>query len=81
MVDVGVSNQNLLELEAEFDEPAVNASNLIAWIDDNGLSGLTVAEDGAVAGQRANWEGFQNHASIVLRQALYTSAGLRKVIA
>jgi hypothetical protein len=70
MVDVGVSDEDLLELETEVLEPAINPANFIAGIDDDGLAGLTVAEDGAVAGQGANREGFQNHSSIVLRPTL-----------
>ena len=60
-----VSDENLLELEAELGEPAVNAADFVAGIDDDGLAGLFVAEDGAVALQRADGEGLKDHAFIV----------------
>ncbi len=40
VVDVGVGDENLLELEAEFGEAAVDAAHLVAGIDDDGLAGL-----------------------------------------
>ena len=61
MVDVGVGDENLLELEAELGEAALDAGDLVAGIDDDGLAGLFVAEDGAVAGERADGEGFEDH--------------------
>lgn len=65
MVDVGVGYENLLELEAERGEAAVNACDLVARIDDDGLAGLLVSEDGAIALERADGEGFEDHALIV----------------
>src|ERR1039458_9336133 len=49
------------ELEAEFGKAALNAANLVAGIDDDGLAGFLVAQDGAVAGERADGEGFEDH--------------------
>ncbi len=53
VVDVGVGNENLLQLETKFGEAAVNATDLLAGIDDDRLTSLLVAEDGAVALQWA----------------------------
>jgi len=70
VVDVGVGDENLLELETEFGEAAMDAADLVAGIDDDGLAGHFVAEDGAVAGQRADGKGFQNHDFIVVPHPL-----------
>ena len=32
-----MGDKNLLELEAKFSEPAMNAAYLVAWIDDDGF--------------------------------------------
>ena len=40
VVDVGVGDEDLLELEAELGETAVDAADLVAGIDDDGLAGL-----------------------------------------
>ena len=60
MVNVGVGDENLLELETEFGQAAMDAADLVAGIDNNSLSRLRIAKDGAVALQRADGEGFQN---------------------
>ena len=65
VVDVAVGDENLLELEAKLVEAAMDAADLFAGIDDDGLAGLLVTENGAVALQRADGEGFENHALIV----------------
>ena len=60
MVDVGVGDENLLELEAELGEAAVDAADFVAGIDDDGLAGLFVAQEGAVAlpaGRRERFRG------------------------
>ena len=44
-----MGDENLLELEAELGEAAVDAADLVAGIDDDGFAGFFVAEDGAVA--------------------------------
>jgi hypothetical protein len=62
-----MGDENLLELEAEIGQPLVNAADFVSWIDDNGLSGLFISYQGAVASQRADRERFQNHASILWR--------------
>ena len=49
VVNVGVCDENLLELEAEGCQAAVDAGDFVAGIDDDGLAGVLVAQDGAVA--------------------------------
>ena len=65
MVDVGVGDEDLLELEAEGVEAAGDAADFVAGIDDDGLAGFLVAQDGAVALERADGEGFEDHDSIL----------------
>ena len=57
MIDVAVRNQNLLEFQAEFGDPAVDPPHFGAGIDDNGLASLFVPQQSAVAGQRPNGKG------------------------
>jgi len=45
VVNVGVGDENLLELEAKFGEAAMDAADLVAGIDDDGLAGGFVAEE------------------------------------
>ena len=78
MVDVGVGDENLLELEAERGEAAVNAADLVAGIDDDGLAGLLVAKDGAVALQRADGKGFEDHGSILTPLVASDGRGLSR---
>ena len=65
MVDVSVSEENLLEREAQFGEPAMNVADLVAGINDDGLASLLIAEYGAVGLQRANGKALQNHGFIL----------------
>ena len=65
VVDVGVGDEDLLELEAEFGQSAVNASDFVAGIDDDGFTHFFVTEQGAVALQRADGKGLQDHSSIL----------------
>ncbi len=67
VVDVGVGDEDLLEREAEIGEAAMDAADLVAGIDDDGLAGLFVAQDGAVALQRADGKGLEDHGLIVER--------------
>ena len=67
MVDVGVGDEDLLECEAEVGEAAVDAGDLVAGIDDDGFAGFLVGNDGAVALQRADRKGLENHGFIVER--------------
>ena len=48
-------------------ETAVDAADLVAGIDDDGFAGFLVAQDGAVALQRADGKGLEDHGFIVER--------------
>jgi len=61
MVDVGVSDEDLLELEAQIGEAAMDAADFVAGIDDDGFAGLFITEEGAVAGERADGKGLEDH--------------------
>ena len=61
VVDMRVGYDDLLELEPQFGEPLMNARRLVTGIDDDGLPGLFIAQDGAVAGQRPDGKGLQDH--------------------
>ena len=65
VVNVGVRHENLLELEAEGREAAVNAGDFVAGVDDDGFGGAFVAHDGAVALQGADGERLEDHVFIV----------------
>ena len=65
VVDVGVGDENLLELEAVRCKQIVDARDLLAGIDDDRFSRRFVAENGAVALQRADWKGLEDHGSSV----------------
>ena len=66
VVNVGVGDEDLLELEAEGVETAGDAVDLVAGVDDDGLAGFLIAQDGAVAFQRADGEGLDDHEAIVV---------------
>ena len=67
MVDVGVGDEDLLEGETEGGEAAMDAADFVAGIDDDGFAGGLVGKDGAVALQRADGKGLENHEFIVER--------------
>ena len=67
MVDVGVGDEDLLECKTEGGETAVDAADLVAGIDDDGLAGFLVAQDGAVALERADGKSLKDHRFIVER--------------
>ena len=66
MVDVGVGDDDLLYREAMLGQPRQNAGHVIARIDDHRLAGDFIAQDGAVALQRADRKGLTKHIPIVL---------------
>ena len=70
VVDVRVGHDDLLELEARLGEALMNARDIVAGVDDDGLVGLFIAEDGAVAGERADGKGLEDHGSIVGAEGL-----------
>lgn len=65
VIDVGVSDEDLFEGESEGSKAVLNSTDLVAGVDDNGFARGLVAEDGAVALQRADREGLEDHGSIV----------------
>ena len=65
VVDVGVGDEDLFELEAEGGEAAMDARDLVSWIDDDGFSRSFIAEQCAVALERADGEGLEDHGFIV----------------
>jgi len=68
VIDVGVSDEDLLEGEAEGGEAAMDAGDLIAGVDDDGFAGFFVGQYGAVALQWADGKGLENHGFIVGRR-------------
>ena len=65
VVDVGVSDDDLLDGEVVFGEEGHDAGDVVAGIDDNGFVGGLVTEDGAVALEGADGNDFVDHASIL----------------
>ena len=65
VVDVGVCDDDLLEGELVACEGGDDAGDVVAGIDDDGLVGGFVAENGAVAAERANYEDFVDHVGIL----------------
>ena len=57
--------ENLLELEAKRGKAAVDATDLVAWIDDNSFAGLFVTKYRAVTLQWADGKGLKDHGSIL----------------
>ena len=61
VVDVGVGYEDLTDGELVLVEESEDAGDVVAGIDDDGLAGGFVAEDGAVALEEADGEGFADH--------------------
>ena len=78
VVDVGVRDENLLERQAERCQAAVNAGDFVAGVDDDGLGGVLVAQDGAVALQRADGKCLEDHCVIVEAGRRLLTHSLRK---
>ena len=66
VVDVSVGDEDLLDGEIVSLEEGEDAQNLGSGIDDDGLAGGLVAEDGAVALQRANGKDLVDHGDLDL---------------
>jgi hypothetical protein len=49
----------------------MNARYIVAGVDDDGLAGVFIAEDGAVAGERADGKGLEEHGFIVGAEAAF----------
>jgi len=68
VVEVSVGDDDLLSGELVFGECGEDARDVIAGVDDDGFARGLVAEDGAVALEEADREGFADHGSLVLQQ-------------
>lgn len=63
VVDVGVGDDDLLEAELVLFEELHDPRDVVAGIDDDGFVGGLVAQDGAVALERADYQDFVDHVS------------------
>ena len=61
VIDVGVGDDDLLDGEVVFGQEGQDAGDVVAGIDDDGLTGALVAENGTVALEGANGEDFVDH--------------------
>jgi hypothetical protein len=61
VVDVGVGDNDLLDSEVVFGEEGEDARDVVSWIYDDGFAGGLVTEDGAVALEGADGDGFEDH--------------------
>jgi hypothetical protein len=61
VVDVGVGDDDLLDGELMAGEGLCDAGDIVARVDDDGLVGGLIAEDGAVALERADYEDLVDH--------------------
>jgi hypothetical protein len=68
VVDMGVGDDDLLEGEFVAGEDGKDLRDVVAGVDDHGFAGGLVAEDGAVALEGADGEGFADHVSIQLTE-------------
>ena len=65
MVDVGVGDDDLFDLQIVFADQGEDVFDFVTGVDDHGFVGGFVADDGAVALQRADGEDFVDHFYIV----------------
>jgi len=68
VVDVGVGDDDLLDLQIVFADDSLDVFDVVAGVDDHGFVSALVADDGAIALQRADGEDFMDHGSIVARE-------------
>jgi hypothetical protein len=61
VVDVGMGDDDLLQREFVLGEEGEDLGDAVAGVDDHGLAGGLVAEDGAIALEGADGEGFLDH--------------------
>jgi hypothetical protein len=78
VVDVAVGDDDLLEGEAVFVEKGENLGDIVARVDDHGFAGGLVAENGAVALQRPNRKGFEDHNALTCASACSARCSRRK---
>jgi len=65
VVNVGVGDDDLFDLEIVLADEGEDVVDVVARINDHGFAGGLVADDGAVAVQRADGEDFVDHGCIV----------------
>ena len=65
VVDMGMGDDDLAQGEAMLLQPGENLRNVVSGIDDDGFMRNLVAQDGAIAAQRANGKTFKDHAIIL----------------
>jgi hypothetical protein len=65
VIDVGMGDDDLLDLQVVLADHREDVINIISRVDDHGFAGGLVADDGAVALQRADGEDFVDHGFIV----------------
>jgi hypothetical protein len=65
VVDVGVGDDDLLDLKLVLSEERDHVVDVVAGVNDHGFVSGLVADDGAVALQRADGENFVDHGDIV----------------
>jgi hypothetical protein len=57
MVDVGMGDPDLLQLQAELFHGGQNALSVSAWVDHGGLSGHVIPDQRAVLLKGCDWDG------------------------
>jgi hypothetical protein len=62
---MGVGDDNLAQGKAMLMQPGKDLRNVVSRIDDDGLMGNLITQDGAVATQRANGKSFKDHGLIL----------------
>ena len=67
MIDVGVRDDDLLDLQVMLADERENVFNVVAGVDDHRFARGFVANDRAIALQRPDGKDFVDHASIVAR--------------
>ena len=65
VVDVRVGDDNLAHGKAMLLQPGEDLRNVVSGIDDDGLTRNLIAQDGAIAAQRTDGKGFQDHVPIL----------------
>ena len=65
VVDVSVSDDDLLDLKLVLLDESLDVFDVIAGVDDHGFAGGFIADNGAIAAERAYGEDFVDHRYIV----------------
>jgi hypothetical protein len=64
VIDVRMGDDDLCQGEAMLRQPSENFGNVLPGVDDHGLAGGLIAEDGAVAAEHPDREGFKDHLGV-----------------